>query len=312
MIKFSIIIPVYNVEKYLDKCFNSVINQAFNNYEVIIICDKCTDNSEKIVDKYIKKYTNFKKIYKENTGLSVARNIGVESSNGEYILFLDSDDYLEKDLLQKLDNELKNPIDIIRFQAQNIIDDKLIKYNEKVFEITNGIEAFNFIINYHYIENAWLYCYNSKFYKNNNFHFKENVIAEDFGLIPLIIAKAKSVKSLSYIGYNYVMRNNSLMNNNNYQQKIKKMNDMFEQANELKKELLKIKNSEKFLLFINNSLIYYSTTLKYKDYKNYNKLLKQQNAFNYYPSNTYKQKIKKFLIKNSSYLYYNYIVRFYG
>ena len=194
MIKFSIIIPVYNVEKYLDKCFNSVINQAFNNYEVIIICDKCTDNSEKIVDKYIKKYTNFKKIYKENTGLSVARNIGVESSNGEYILFLDSDDYLEKDLLQKLDNELKNPIDIIRFQAQNIIDDKLIKYNEKVFEITNGIEAFNFIINYHYIENAWLYCYNSKFYKNNNFHFKENVIAEDFGLIPLIIAKAKSVK----------------------------------------------------------------------------------------------------------------------
>lgn len=310
--KFSIVIPVYNVEEYLGKCLDSVVNQTYNNYEAIIVCDKSLDNSEKIVDEYVNKYSNFKKIYKENTGLSTARNLGVDACAGEYILFLDGDDYYQKDLLEKLNKEVKNNIDLIRFQVQNIYNNAIIPYEEKGFDITSGINVFNTIINYHYVENAWAYCYNAKFFKRNNFHFKENAIAEDFGLIPLIIANAKNVKSLSYIGYNYVQRDNSLMNNNDYSKRIKKMNDMIDQANVLKQELKNIKDNETILLFINNSLIYYSTTLKYFDYLKYHKLLKQIKCFDYLPKNTIKKRLKSFLIKNCTYFYYHFIVRFYG
>ena len=87
-IKFSIIVPVYNVEKYLNTCLESIVKQTYNNYEVIIVCDKCDDNSEMIVDYYIKKY-NWKKIYEKNTGLSKARNIGIEIAAGDYLIFLD-------------------------------------------------------------------------------------------------------------------------------------------------------------------------------------------------------------------------------
>ena len=76
--KFSIIVPIYNVEKYLKKCLDSILKQTYNNYEVILVCDKCDDKSLDIVDKYIKKNHNFIKIYKEKTGLAKARNIGFE------------------------------------------------------------------------------------------------------------------------------------------------------------------------------------------------------------------------------------------
>ena len=94
----------------------------------------------------------------------------------------------------------------------------------------------------------------------------ENCIAEDYGLIPLVIAKAKKVKSISYIGYNYVKRKNSLMTTNDYSKKIKKMEDMILQANFLKKELANINPNKDLIAFINNSLIYYSTRLKYRDF----------------------------------------------
>mgnify|MGYP005796349111 FL=1 len=309
MKSFSIIIPVYNVEQYLKKCLESVINQTYNNYEVIIVCDKCSDNSEKIVDYYVKKYKNFKKIYAENTGLGKARNLGVEEAAGDYILFLDSDDYYELELLKTLNKELKENPDLLRFQVQNIKNEQIIKYNETPFTIITGIEAFKKIIKYHYVENAWCYCYKKTFYQKNKFNFMEGCIAEDYGLTPLIIAKAKTIKSISYIGYNYVERENSLMTTKDYSKKIKKMDDMLLQANYLKKELESIKSNENFLTFINNSLIYYSTRLKYKDYKKYNKILKKSNCYVHLHGKTIKSKIRNFLIKSNAYIFYNYIVR---
>ena len=103
--KFSIIIPIYNVEKYLKKCLSSVVNQTYKNFEVIIVIDKCDDNSEKIADKYIKKY-GWTKIYEEHTGLAKARNIGIQKATGDYIVLLDSDDYLENDFLETINKAL--------------------------------------------------------------------------------------------------------------------------------------------------------------------------------------------------------------
>ena len=309
MTKFSIIIPVYNVEKYLNKCLDSVVKQTYKNYEVIIVCDKCSDNSESIVDEYIKKYKNFTKIYAEHTGLSKARNIGVEASSGEYILFLDGDDYFELDLLKTLNEKLKDTPDLIRFQIQDVKGKEIIKHNEEGFNTTDGVSAFNKIFKYHYIENAWSYCYNANFYKKNKFKFMEGCIAEDYGLIPLIIAKAKKVKSLSYIGYNYIQRDNSLMSDTDYSKKVKKMEDMLMQSVFLKGKLKDIKGKELIISFINNSLIYYSTRLNYKDFKKYNKILKENKCFNHLKGGNLKAKIRNVLIKSNAYFFYHYVAR---
>ena len=112
MVKFSIIIPVYNVSNYLKKCLDSLVNQTYKNYEAIIVCDKCDDNSEEIVDEYVKKYSTISKIYREKTGLSGARNIGVNKSTGDYLLFLDGDDYFEDNLLEVLNDNIDKNLEL--------------------------------------------------------------------------------------------------------------------------------------------------------------------------------------------------------
>ncbi len=308
--KFSIIIPIFNVENYLEKCLNSIVNQTYDNFEAILVCDKSTDKSNKIADKYISKDKRFVKVYDENTGLAKAKNIGVSKSTGDYLIFLDGDDYLDVNLLQTLVNENVEKYDIIRYQAREVLDDgKLVDYSESSFNDLNGVDSFNKILKYHFIENSWLYAYNSKFYKENNFRFVEGCIAEDYGLTPLIIASAKKVKSISFIGYNYVQRQNSLMNNNDYQKKIKKMDDMLKQATYLKLELNNIKDSSNVINFLDNSLVYYSTTLKYKDYRKYNKILKKRGCFKHYKGTTLRSKVRCFLIKFNSYFFFRYINR---
>ncbi|MBQ6840659.1 MAG: glycosyltransferase family 2 protein [Bacilli bacterium] len=309
MIKFSIIVPVYNVEQYLEECFNSLLNQTYSNYELIIVCDKCSDDSEQIVDKYVKKHKNFSKIYAEHTGLGEARNIGIKVATGDYLLFVDSDDYLEKDLLKNLDEHLTDNIDVLRFQVQDIADNKIIKHEEIGFEICTGNEAFNHIFRYHYIENSWCYVYSHKFWKKNKFKFMKNCIAEDYGLTPLVIAKAKTLKSISYIGYNYRQRENSLMTNTDYNKKIKKMDDMLLQSDYEKEEILKGEYNPKLIEFLNNSLIYYSTTLKYKDYRKYNKILKKKRCFEHLKGENFKGKIKIKILKMNSYIFYRYVVK---
>ncbi len=308
MIKFSIIVPIYNVEKYLDRCLKSILLQCYDNYEVIMICDKSDDGSDDIAKSYAHKHSNFKRIYCENTGLAKAKNIGIKYAKGDYILFLDSDDFFEPNLLKKLSKEIDDN-DIVRFQIQEVNNNKTIKYKEKEFKELDGIEAFKKIIHYHFVEPSWAYCYKRDFWNKNKFKFMDNCIAEDFGLTPLIIYKAKSIKSINYIGYNYVIRNDSLMNENKYDLKLKKMYDMLIQTDYLYKM---INNKEtSFYEFINNSLLTYVTSLKYRDYRKYIKILKNKyNIYKYIPNDSIKRKIKKAIIVFSPYIYKRYIERF--
>ena len=101
MIKISIIIPVYNAEKYLKKCIDSVINQNVESKEIILVNDGSIDNSQEIIDEYVAKYPDMiKAIKQENAGQAVARNVGIENASGEFLAFLDSDDYLEENSYQ--------------------------------------------------------------------------------------------------------------------------------------------------------------------------------------------------------------------
>ena len=107
MEKISIIIPVYNVEKYLKTCLDSVINQTYQNLEIILVNDGSTDNSGKICEEYKRTNSRIILIHKKNEGLSAARNTGLGIATGEYISFLDSDDYISNDMLETLYNSLQ-------------------------------------------------------------------------------------------------------------------------------------------------------------------------------------------------------------
>lgn len=104
----SVIIPIYNSEIFLSKCLNSVVNQTYSNIEIILVNDGSKDKSEKICNNYVNKYSNIKLINQENSGVSSARNAGIKSSKGKYIVFIDSDDYIDNDMVQCLYDSMKN------------------------------------------------------------------------------------------------------------------------------------------------------------------------------------------------------------
>ena len=131
--KVSIIIPVYNVEDYLYDCLDSAVNQTYKNIEIILIDDGSTDKSSEICKQYKMKYQTIKYIYQENQGLSSARNTGINACTGEYIFCLDSDDFIARNLIEIMVNEIRDTIDIVSVGFQSISegrkyrDDKVIK-----------------------------------------------------------------------------------------------------------------------------------------------------------------------------------------
>lgn len=306
--KFSLIIPAYNVEKYIKKCLDSVLNQTYTNYEIIIINDGSTDNTSKILESY-KSNKKIKIINQENKGLSSARNTGVSNAKGDYILFIDSDDFIEKELLETLNKTIKDE-DLIRFQIRTLDEtNKIIKeYKEETFNNLNGIEAFNKLSKYNLVELAVCYAYKKETFLKNNYRFEEKTYHEDFGLIPYIIISSKKVTSINYIGYNYLQRKNSIMNNTDYEKEIKKSNDVLKHYKNLIKWSQNIEGDLTiYKSFIANSVILKSLNLKEKDYKNYIKKLKEYKVYDNLLTNNKENKIKKILIKISPKLYYKII-----
>lgn len=299
--RFSIIVPVYNTEKYLKRCLDSISKQSFTDYEVIIVNDGSTDNSSNIISKY-----PYKVINQENQGLSMARNNGVKSSSGDYLIFLDSDDYIEKDLLKEINESLSNNPDLVRFQIKEVFDNKdEINYKEEPFENKDGVEAFKLITNYHFVENAWAYAVKREYYLKEKFSFKKGTYHEDFGLIPLVIIKSKVVNSIDYVGYCYYQRDGSIMNSSDYAKTEKKVKDFYDHYLYLVKEINKTKlDKTYFMSFISNSLILKITELEGKDYNEALNRLKKDKVFDNLLDDNLGRKIKKTLVKLSPKLYY--------
>lgn len=304
MPKFSIIIPVYNVEKYIKRCLDSVFNQTFKDYEVIVVNDGTEDKSMELIKDYPVKIINQK-----NKGLSAARNAGVKKATGEYLIFIDSDDWIEEELLKELNESLTNLPDLVRFQIQEVFEDNTKKkYLEQPFNGKSGEEAFSLITKYHFVENAWCYAIKREYYLKQKFEFTVGTIHEDFGLIPLVIIKAKTVNSISYIGYNYFQRQGSIMNTKNYEKTVKKVSDMFYHYNYLIEEIEKTKlKSEIFKSFISNSMILKICQLEKKEYIEYKNKLKKVKIYDNLIVNTLPKKIKKRLLEISPKLYYKYL-----
>lgn len=308
MIKYSFIVPVYNTEKYLKKCLDSLVNQTYKDFEIIVVNDGSTDKSSNIISKYQKKYKNIIVIDKENEGLSMARNRGVQKTSGKYIIFVDSDDYVSNKLLEEVDKKIDDS-DILRFQIATEDEEytKINEYHEEGFESMCGYDAFKYLSSYHFVEPAWCYVIRKNYYIENKFSFKKGVYHEDFGLIPYVIYKARKVKSVDFIGYYYIQRNGSIINNNDYKKTVKKAFDMLEQYKTMRlfaKNINRKNNlDDYFLSYISNSVIVKARELKKDEKKVYINELKKLNVFDGVLVNTRIRRFKKYLMKHNLNLY---------
>lgn len=270
----SIVIPVYNIDSYLNKCLDSIVYQVKCNTEIILIDDGSCDKSSFICDYYSNKYDFIKVIHQLNSGLSFARNKGIELANGKYIWFIDGDDFIEPNSLEIIYKYLNYNYDILVFN-----------YNI----ISNNISSVNSFYNYNNINTKYLlsHCmvWNKVFKKElfNNNLFPNNLVYEDLYLIPTLILKTNNIVFLNDYLYNYVKRSNSIKNSYN------RINDRVLGVNNIYNKLNNKYYLETEYLYIYNLLI---TSLieeinnKYKyDIKYLNKLVKDK--YKYYYRNSY-------------------------
>ena len=210
----SIIIPVYKVEKYLEKCIQSVINQTYENLQIILVDDGSPDNCGKICDEYAKKDHRIEVIHKSNGGLSDARNKGLEMAKGEYIGFVDSDDYIEADMYEVLYNLLKQyNADVSICNFYTVSQGKI-----SIKNADNGINEYNRIEILKEIlldKNIQSYAWN-KLYKKELFDEIKYPIGkkyEDIGTTFYLLEKCNKVVVTGKSEYYYINRQDSIVNN---------------------------------------------------------------------------------------------------
>ena len=311
MYKLSIIIPVYNVEKYIEKCLESLANQTMQDFEIILVNDGTKDDSENIIINYKNAHPEMqiKYVKKENGGLASARNYGVKYATGKYISFLDPDDYLDNNLYQNLETYMDQGIDMIKFKMKTVNEKGEIieKLDGPVFEKCTGEEAYKTLcINDKFLDPACIYLYRKDFFTQNNFQYRLRY-HEDFGLTSLIMVKAKSVVSTGIYGYYYLQTENSLTRSTDYEKDKARAKDLLDHYDYMKETIenypIQKETKEYVKRYYTNSVILKSETLKGKDFKRYLKEIKKRKMYKNIKPENIKQCIKRFLLKWNVRLY---------
>ena len=309
MVKISVIVPVFNAEQYLSKCLGSILNQTYTNIEVIVINDGSKDASQEIINKYKEEYPEKINCFEtENNGVAQARNLGIEKAVGDYFIFVDADDYIELDLIEKLSKIVeKEKIDIVKYKLNYINNNSKEICDGPVFDKVSGEEAFSKLcFTDKMIDTPCLYLFNTEFFKNNSFKFYENTYHEDFGLIPLVIVKAKSFISSSIDGYNYVQVNSSIIRNDDYKKTVKKANDLIIHYDNMKAFIesnnIKEQTKKDLLTYFTNAILQRTKELNTVDKQDYVKQIKKRRLINNIKRNTIKSYIK--------FIYYKLIIKY--
>lgn len=204
--KISVIIPVYNVEKQLSRCIESILLQTYTDYELLLIDDGSTDQSGKICDDYARVNKQIKVYHKQNGGVSSARNFGIEKSSGKWLVFVDSDDWVEKDYLINFeDNRIENGV----LAIQGRIDDNLTSKQERRFTETtlSRTEISRGIIDNQLLEFGAPYCklYCKDIINHNNIRFPETYsYGEDAMFFYRYLQYIDKIILMSYCGYHYM------------------------------------------------------------------------------------------------------------
>lgn len=243
MIKLSIIVPIYGVEQYLRKCVDSLLNQDIpsSEYEIILVDDGSPDTCPQICDEYAAAHENIRVVHRENGGLSAARNSGIEVSRGEYIMFVDSDDYIEPNVLSGLFAQMeRDRLDVLRYRLQYVNPQyevynpyKIDPFNGNDYsEVpTDGVSFLNSRMNTQCY--AWAFIVKQSLIVDSRESivdrqdciFTEGIYFEDTDWTPRMLCKANRVASTSTVVYNYLMREGSITNAVNRSKQKKVLDD---------------------------------------------------------------------------------------
>ncbi len=212
----SVVVPIYKVEKYLEKCVSSIQRQTYQNLEIILVDDGSPDHSGEMCDVYVEKDSRICVIHKANGGLSDARNAGAEKATGKYLLFVDSDDYIAEDLIEKaVRTAEKTCCDIVLFDYFHVEDGiKEIRETNLPPKKKISLEKEKNLL---LIPPAsWLKLFNREFYERTGISFPKGRYYEDLGTTPKFVLEAGSVVYLPEALYYYIVRKDSIMGSKDY------------------------------------------------------------------------------------------------
>lgn len=212
----SIVIPVYNVEAYVEKCIRSCVQQNVSTdlFEIIVVNDGSLDKSLAICEELQQEISNLYIISQENKGLSGARNTGLRQAKGDYVWFIDSDDWIDENCLNKIfENVLRYKSEIFWLGHRVVFNDKVYdSFRPKVIDTPiDGMQFFQTCLNELFY--IWKFVYKRSFLLENELFFYEGIIYEDLEFTPRALFKARTCLTISELYYNYLMRNGSIINN---------------------------------------------------------------------------------------------------
>lgn len=318
MCEISVIIPVYNVEDYLSECLESISNQTFSDIEIICVDDGSTDSSPDILKSYKNKDSRFKIVTQKNQGLGKARNTGLKHAKGKYIYFIDSDDYLELNALEKLyKNACDNQSDIVLFKFQSVDDDKNIHKRKTEFRIDEEFDLndfSNFTFTYkdvkrHVLNSAFSACL--KLYKKDlieKYPFPVNTTFEDILPHAQVMLNASKISFVNEHLYYYRSNPNSILNSTSNEM------DMFNIVDMVEDYLIKVNKykefEDEFIFFKIAQILKYIITSRNEDY-----FIKAKDEFSKIKIKN-KKSLKKYALKGykrvlKSPSYIDYIINYY-
>jgi len=258
--QFSIIIPIHNTKEFLCKCLDSIVSQTFDDFEIILIDDGSSDGSEKICDKYADIHNNITVYHIPDSGVSKARNIGIKHAQGEWIAFIDSDDYVEKNWLEVVSMTIK------KYKAELYIWGNYLENNNYQKEFTpqhiNTTSSTDFILSGIYRHNAWLYLFSNERIKKYNCEFPEGIKrSEDQCFLLQYLSHNPTIHSICQPFYHYVKHSESITCSTYT------VDDVCDNLRVAVIFAEYAKNYEN----IDKNFIFYSTTQLFNDFLNYTK-----------------------------------------
>lgn len=309
-LKLSIIVPVFKVEPYLRKCVDTLRNQDLSEdaYEIILVDDGSPDQCPSICDEYAVKYPNISVIHRENGGLSAARNSGLEVVQGEYVQFVDSDDYLEPNVLKTLVSKMDtDSLDVLRFNYQNVnergevfepnkVSKPFVDYRD---DICDGLKFLSERLGYG--------CYACQFILRRDMlrdcRFKEGIFFEDSEWTPRMLCKAKRVTSMPLMVYNYLMRLGSITQGVDLARKRKAVEDKISLIDSIQSQMKEVNDTRWYRGFIAQLTIGIITSiseLPSQERKQYLGQINDKRVFPLYPYHLTESAKRKVILANVS------------
>jgi glycosyltransferase involved in cell wall biosynthesis len=288
-LKLSIVVPIYKVEQYLAKCVESLLNQDLlpEEYEIILVDDGSPDRCGMICEEYAASHSNIRVVHRKNGGLSVARNSGIAVAQGRFVQFVDSDDYLEPNVLKTLVDKMEtDTLDVLRFNYQNVnenyevfepnkVNKPFVDYRDEVCDgltflterLGFGCYAWQFVISRELLKGCF---------------FKVGIYLEDSEWTPRLLLKASKVTSTDLLVYNYLMRKGSITQSEDDMKKRKLLDDKFLLIDSMKHQMGNVSDKRWFEGVIAHTVLSVLGDVcenYYKDRKAIVKCLKQRKVF---------------------------------